>query len=115
MGQEDVIRVLKEWKLAREVGAMTGFSLSAVFRCLKILEREGEIEKRKAHEVIKERDRLKNVLKHVFAYKVRTRQGDLKKLINEKIERDNIAAITSKKLRTLPVKPFNKLDDKPKI
>ena len=109
MGQEDVIRVLKEWKLAREIGATTGFSLSAVFRCLKILEREGEIEKKKAHEVIKEQGRLKNVLKHVFAYKVRTRQGDLKKLITEKIERDAIENITSKKLVTLPVKDFKEI------
>ena len=104
MGQEDVIRVLKDWKLAREIGSTTGFSLSAVFRCLKILEREGEIEKRKAHEVIREQDRLKNVLKHVYAYKVRTRQGDLKKLINEKFERDKIMDITSKRLINLPVK-----------
>ncbi len=108
MGQEDVIRVLKEWKLAREVGAMTGFSLSAVFRCLKILEREGEIEKQKAHEVIRENDRLKNVLKHVFAYKVRTRQSDLGKVIKESVERNNIRNITSRKLATLPIGDIKK-------
>lgn len=106
MGQEEVRLVLSKnggWLLAREIAKELDLSIGTIFRCLAILHKNGEIERDKAVGVIKDQIRLKNVLGHVYAYRVKDKQEELGKSF-EKVHRRNISDITSRKLRGLPLK-----------
>jgi len=106
MGQEEVRLVLSkrgDWMLAREIAKELDLSIGTIFRCLSVLHKNKEIEKDKAIKVIKDKNRLKNVLGHVYAYRIKEKQEDLEESLN-KSYRKNISNITSMKLKSLPLK-----------
>ena len=106
MGQAEVKSILNKkgnWLLAREIAKELDLSIGTIFRCLAILHKNREIERERAVKVIKEKDRLRNVLGHVYAYKVLDKQEELEESF-DKANRKNISDITSKKLRNLPFK-----------
>lgn len=108
MGQEEVRLVLskkKDWLLAREVAKFLKLSMGTIFRCLATLHKNGEILKEKAIKVIKDDARLRSIqrYKHIFAYRAKTKQENLKESF-DKVKRKNISSITSKKLRKLPTR-----------
>lgn len=74
MGQEDIKQILikhKDWLLAKEIAEKSNTSLGTIFRSLAILHKNKEILKQKAVDVIKDKNRLKNVLPHVLAYRIK--------------------------------------------
>lgn len=106
MGQAEVRLVLSKkgnWLLAREIAKELDLSIGTIFRCLAVLHKNREIQRERAVKVIKDKIRLKNVLGHVYAYKILSKQEDLKNSFN-KIKRKNIYNITSRKLKSLPIK-----------
>lgn len=106
MGQEEVRLILSkqgDWLLAREISKQLDLSIGTIFRCLAILHKNKEIEKAKAVGVIKDQQRLKNVLGHVYAYRILNKQEDLEESF-EKVTRKDVSDITSRKLRSLPVR-----------
>ncbi len=106
MGQEEVKLVLSkrgDWMLAREIAKELDLSIGTIFRCLSVLHKNKEIKRDKAVKVIKDKLRLKNVLGHVYAYKVKDKQEGLENSF-KKIYRKNISNITSRKLKNLPLK-----------
>lgn len=106
MGQAEVRSVLNkknDWLLAREISKELDLSIGTIFRCLAVLHKNREIQKERAVKVIKDKLRLKNVLGHVYAYKLLSMQEDLKNSF-DKARRKNISDITSRKLKSLPIK-----------
>lgn len=106
MGQEEVRLVLSkrgDWMLAREIAKELDLSIGTIFRCLSVLYKNKEIKRDKAVKVIKDKSRLKNVLGHVCAYRIKDKQEDLDNSF-KKIYRKNISNITSKKLKSLPLR-----------
>lgn len=106
MGQAEVRLVLSkkgDWLLAREIAKELDLSIGTIFRCLAVLHKNKEIQKERAVKVIKSKDRLKNVLGHVYAYKLFTKQEDIRNSFS-KVRRKNITDITSRKLKGLPVR-----------
>ena len=106
MGQAEVRSVLNkknDWLLAREISKELDLSIGTIFRCLAVLHKNSEIKKERAVKVIKDKNRLKNVLGHVYAYKLLSMQEDLKNSFG-KIRRRNISDITSRRLKSLPIR-----------
>jgi CRISPR/Cas system CMR-associated protein Cmr1 (group 7 of RAMP superfamily) len=74
MGQKDIYNLLKEkndWVLSREILNITKMSHGALYRILRILEKNNEITKEKAIKVIKEEERLNSSTKNAWAYKIK--------------------------------------------
>ncbi|OQC13645.1 MAG: hypothetical protein BWX72_01566 [Firmicutes bacterium ADurb.Bin080] len=73
MGQGDIHKILTEkqdWMLSKELLDIVGMSPGGLYRLLRILEKNKEIKKEKAINVIKDKDRLNNSSKKAWAYKI---------------------------------------------
>ena len=74
MGQQQIFSLLKNnktWLLSKEISEGTGMTPGSLYRCLKILLDKGDIINRKAMNVIKDKNRLKNSSRGAWAYKIK--------------------------------------------
>jgi len=73
MSQESVYELLKkknDWMLSKELLIMLKISDGGLYRCLRKLEKGNEIIKRKASEVINDKNRLSKTSTIAWAYKI---------------------------------------------
>jgi len=72
MGQADIYKILKnngDWMLSKEILEIVKMAPGGLYRLLKILEKNNEIVKYKAVDVIKDKKRLNHTSKTAWAYK----------------------------------------------
>jgi len=73
MGQQEIYNLLRkkqDWVLSKEILKLTGMSAGALYRVLRVLEKNGDITKEKAIVVIKNKNTLNKWGKHAWAYKI---------------------------------------------
>jgi len=74
MGQSDTLEILKkrkDWVLSKELLNITKMSDGGLYRILRVLERSGDIVKKKAIQVIKDPKKLSKTTINAWAYKIK--------------------------------------------
>jgi hypothetical protein len=73
MGQEEIYNLLKKhnWMLSKEILSVHPMSNGGLYRCLRLLINSGEVIRKKAREVIKDKQRLNKSAKNAWAYRIK--------------------------------------------